>query len=125
MSRRSEPPRSAADELRELITEAHSTIKALRQAERDAKVALRELDEGVRQHVKDHIQQVVNEGLQAYREQLVSVVDRHARDLVEHVTRCANRAMYGNPKGVGVNVFDVMRERLEGDTTIEIFRDIN
>lgn len=122
MSAKPHPP-STADELRELTREANSTIKALRQAERDAKDAHKALEQRVRELYHEHMQATIDAGMAAYRQQLTEAIDKARESALELIQRKANKAMYGNEKGHGMNIFDAFRARLEGED-VRVFRDI-
>jgi hypothetical protein len=101
----------ATEEAREATRGAHSAIKALRQAEQGAIAARRELEEAAISAVEERLGQLITEGLQEFRDGYRRVMEKHDDRIGERFERLANRAMYGNAQGKGVNIFDRLREQ--------------
>jgi hypothetical protein len=123
MSAPRKPPPSTLDEIREATREAHSAIKALRQAERDARAAQRDLEAAVMTTLGEGIQKQVDAGLTTYVKQLHVAIENHRETVTSTLSRLANRAMYGNEAGKGINIFDAMRAKLDG-IDVDVHRDL-
>jgi len=87
--------------------EAHSAIKALRQAERDARQAAREVDDEARRTVEQRVETIVNEVLQDFQTQLDRRLvegDKSIQHRFDEVLAELQRLRMGQPPTPGLSV---------------------
>lgn len=97
--------RATAD-AREATRETHSAIKALRQAERDARATARELQEDLGKTMGDQIEQLVERGLVDLRETITTTCETAADKVEALFDQTANVLLFGNAQGRGENMLD-------------------
>jgi membrane protein involved in colicin uptake len=102
---------SATAEAREATRDAHSATKAMRQAERDARVAIAELEAAAVKAVEERMAEAVKAGLEKYAETLKKATGDGYDHVMHQFDRLMNIAMYGNEQGKGENIFDELRKR--------------
>lgn len=97
--------RAAAD-AREATRETHSAIKALRQAERDARATARELQDDFGKNMGAQIERLVENGLDELREVITGTCETASAKVEALFDKNVNILLYGNEQGRGVSMLD-------------------
>lgn len=104
----------AIAECRAVTSEAHSTIKALRAAERDGRAVVDAITQAAEVAVEERVGETIAEAIKAIEASSRDAMRRHADEIQDTIRKIGNLCMYGNVQGRGPNIFEQMRAELHG-----------
>jgi len=101
----------ATADARAATREAHEATQAWRQAEKDARRVLAEVQAASKKRVDDLIGEAIAEGLAGYADTIQQATKQAHDHVQDQFDKLMNSCLYGNTQGRGVNIFDEMRAR--------------